>query len=62
MLKTILTLKIGTKIHTKIQTLIFLIPIYLQPDVVDLRYFKLRILSDQIVWNIKELQNKVVKI
>ena len=42
----------------------FLILIYLQPNVVDLRYFKLRILLDQIiwVWNIKYLHHQVIKI
>ena len=39
----------------------FLIPISLQPNVVDLRYFKLWILLHQIilVWNIKSIQHQV---
>ena len=42
----------------------FLITISLEPNVVDLRYFKLWILLDQIiwVWNIKGLQHRVLKI
>ena len=42
----------------------FLIPISLRPDVVDLRYFKVRTLFDQItvVWNIKGLHHRVAKI
>ena len=42
----------------------FLITISLQPNVVDLRYFKLWILLNQIirVWNIKGLQHRVLKI
>ena len=42
----------------------FLITISLEPDVADLRYFKLLILLDQIiwVWNIKGLQHRVLKI
>ena len=39
----------------------FLIPIPLQSDGVDLWYFKLLILSDQTFWNIKGLQQQVVK-
>ena len=42
----------------------FLITISLEPNVADLRYFKLWILLDQIiwVWNIKGLQPRVIKI
>ena len=42
----------------------FLITISLEPNVADLRYFKLWILLDQIiwVWNIKGLQHQVLKI
>ena len=42
----------------------FLITISLEPNVADLRYFKLWILLDQIiwVWNIKGLQHWVLKI
>ena len=42
----------------------FLITISLEPNDVDLRYFKLWILLDQIiwVWNIKGLQHRVLKI
>ena len=42
----------------------FLITISLEPNVVDLNYFKLWILLDQIiwVWNIKGLQHRVLKI
>ena len=42
----------------------FLISISLEPNVADLRYFKLWILLDQIiwVWNIKDLQHRVPKI
>ncbi len=42
----------------------FLITISLKPNVVDLRYFKLWILLNQIirVWNIKGLQQRVLKI
>ena len=38
--------------------------ISLEPNVADLRYFKLWILLDQIiwVWNIKDLQHRVLKI
>ena len=42
----------------------FLITMSLEPNVADLRYFKLWILLDQIiwVWNIKGLQHRVLKI
>ena len=42
----------------------FLITISLEPNLADLRYFKLWILLDQIiwVWNIKGLQHRVLKI
>ena len=40
----------------------FPIVITLQPDVVDLGYFKLWILVDQIVWNIKGFQYPVAEI
>ena len=42
----------------------FLITISLEPNVTDLRYFKLWILLDLIiwVWNIKGLQHRVLKI
>ena len=42
----------------------FLITISLEPNVADLRYFKLWILLDQIIWiwNIKGLQHRVLKI
>ena len=42
----------------------FLILVYLQPNVTDLRYFKAWILSDQLikVWNIKGVHFKVAKI
>jgi len=42
----------------------FLITISLEPNVADLRYFKLLILLDQIIWiwNIKGLQHGVLKI
>ena len=43
----------------------FLITISLEPNVVDLRYFKLWILLDQIIWVwniIKGLQHRVLKI
>ena len=39
----------------------FLITISLKPNVVDLRYFKLWILLNQI-WNVKGLQHRVLKI
>ena len=46
------------------QKLGFLIAMSLQSNVVDLRYFKLRILEDQIiwVWNINSLHYQVAKI
>ena len=46
------------------QKLGFLIAMSLQSNVVDLRYFKLRILEDQIilVWNIKSFHYQVAKI
>ena len=42
----------------------FLITISLEPNVADLRYFKLWILLDQIiwVWNLKDLQHRVLKL
>ena len=42
----------------------FLITISLDPNVADLRYFKLWILLDQIIWfwNIKGLQHRVLKL
>ena len=42
----------------------FLIPLSLQPNVVDPRYFKLWIMMDQIikVWNIKGLRHLVLDI
>ena len=42
----------------------FLFTISLEPNVADLRYFKLWILLDQViwVWNIKGLQHRVLKI
>ena len=43
----------------------FIIPLSLQPNVVDLRYFKLWIMFDQMIFKfviIKGLQNQVTKI
>ena len=42
----------------------FLITISLEPKIVDLRYFKLWILLNQIiwVWNVKGLQDRVLKL
>ena len=44
------------------QTIYRCILISLQPEVLDLRYFKLWTLLDQIVWNIRGLHHQVVKI
>ena len=49
--------------HSITHKLCFLIPLSLQPDDVDLGYFKLWILLDQIiqVWNIKSLHHQGYK-